>query len=75
FYPETDVWAPTVLALDGSLRFSLSGEKNKRYMVEVSEDLRSWSPLTTLAPTNGVVSFQDPNGTQTQRFYRARREP
>ncbi|MBI4327135.1 MAG: DUF3179 domain-containing protein [Chloroflexi bacterium] len=75
FYPETDVWAPMVLALDRSLRFSLSGEKNKRYTVEVSEDLRSWSPLTTLAPTNGFVSFQDPNGPQTQRFYRARREP
>ena len=75
FYPETDVWAPTVLALDRSLRFSLSGEKNKRYTVEVSKDLRSWSPLTTRAPTNGIVSFQDPNGTQTQRFYRSRREP
>lgn len=75
FYPETDVWAPTVLQLDRSLRFSLSGEKNKRYTVEVSEDLRSWSPLTTLVPTNGIVSFQDQNGTPRSRFYRAQRKP
>jgi hypothetical protein len=56
-----------------SLRFFLTGEKNVRYLIEVSTDLVNWTPAFTLVNSTGLLEFADPQGAQLRtRFYRAR---
>ena len=66
--------APLARLPDGTMQLLLTGEPNRPYVIEFSEDLTSWSPLstqTTLA--NGAVTFVDLTATNaSHRFYRAR---
>jgi hypothetical protein len=43
----------------------------ERYVVEASEDLLNWAPLTTNSPVNGLFEFNDPSALP-YRFYRVR---
>jgi hypothetical protein len=54
-------------------RFRLNGEAGKRYVIETSPDLSTWTPLVTnTVPPGGFVSVEDPDVNQrSQRFYRA----
>jgi hypothetical protein len=65
---------PQLLA-GGSFRLLLEGSINQAYNVEVSDDLKTWTTLTTLTSTNGVVFFEDAISNGPSRFYRARSLP
>ncbi|MBI2929507.1 MAG: hypothetical protein HYY24_27905 [Verrucomicrobia bacterium] len=57
----------------GGFSIELRGEPGVPYQVEVSEDLKSWTPLTILSDSNGLLMIQDPAAaSRPQRFYRAR---
>jgi hypothetical protein len=57
---------------DGSFRFELNGQFDRRYQVEVSNDLLDWHILTTLLATNRLMDFLDPYSAGSERwFYRA----
>jgi len=54
----------------------LAGEPRTRYQIEVSSDLRHWSPLATaLASAEGELAVTDSNPVDSQRFYRAQPLP
>jgi hypothetical protein len=59
---------------DGTAEFVLTGEPNRTYGIEFSEDLVSWnslSPVTTSG--SGTATFSDPAAVNSaSRFYRAR---
>ncbi|MBI4326455.1 MAG: CRTAC1 family protein [Chloroflexi bacterium] len=57
----------------GAPQITLKGGRGFRYRLEVSEDLRAWSPLGDFTVTNvsGTVSFTDAGlPGSVQRFYR-----
>ncbi|HEV8543847.1 MAG TPA: immunoglobulin domain-containing protein, partial [Verrucomicrobiae bacterium] len=57
---------------DGKFQFSLSGEPGVRYRIEVSDDLKTWSELSTTVNTDGQLEISDPAaGQKPSRFYRA----
>ena len=66
-----------LLGFGGGSSLRLYGEPGLEYRIEVSSDLLSWAPLTTLsAPISGILEFRDPNPAQGhQRFYRASQSP
>ena len=49
---------------------AFSGTPGSNYMVQVSTDLQSWTPLITLQLTNGFVIFSDTNAKSPCQFYR-----
>lgn len=53
-------------------RALLSGEPDRTYRIEVSEDLVAWAPLTEVrADAQGRFEFLDPaDGGRAARFYR-----
>jgi uncharacterized repeat protein (TIGR02543 family) len=57
-------------------RLSLTAESDVAYSIEISSDLVTWLPLTTLtAGSNGTLSFVDHAATNaSQRFYRAKQQ-
>ena len=57
---------------DGGFTFVLSGTAGRQCVVEASSDLKQWTPvLTNTIPTEGRLSFKDPDsGSHTKRFYR-----
>ncbi|HKX63417.1 MAG TPA: VCBS repeat-containing protein [Verrucomicrobiae bacterium] len=57
----------------GTARFRLNGQAGKRYVIETSPDLSTWTPLVTnTVPPGGFVSVEDPDLNQrSRRFYRA----
>src|SRR5262249_49935806 len=62
---------PQVLP-NGSFQARLQGNANRTYVIEVSSNLRDWSPLTSLVYTTGPVPFVDQTTTNAaNRFYRA----
>ena len=74
--PVTVIVNPSLLhpelTANGMFRFALALEPGKTYMIEHSEDLRSWTPLAShIADASGDWQFVDsvPQGTRT-RFYR-----
>lgn len=51
---------------------TIEGPANRIYRIEVSEDLRTWTPLQTLTNLTGTVQVLDENpSAHQQRFYRA----
>ena len=62
------------VASDG-FHLSLNGELGVIYSIEVSTDLVTWTPLTTLTNSGGSLSFVDPEATGPgHRFYRAKQQ-
>jgi len=61
----------------GLFQLRVAAQPNGRCVIKVSEDLTSWSNLSTnVIPANGVVSFTDQAvGIRPQRFYQAVIEP
>jgi hypothetical protein len=61
------------LASSAQGRLRLAGRAGARCVVETSNDLRTWTPLTTVTAAPGGVEFNDPEQTNAgRRFYRAR---
>ena len=59
---------------NGTFLLRLTGEAERQYAIEVSEDLRSWSLLKTkTVDADGTVIVDDPAASDYDRsFYRAR---
>ncbi len=56
----------------GLLQLQITGQDNQRYVIEMSDNLRRWTPISTNLPTRGVIQFTDPfSPSATARFYRA----
>ncbi|MGH8248985.1 MAG: PKD domain-containing protein, partial [Gammaproteobacteria bacterium] len=56
----------------GAIRWQLTGDSARTYLVEGSTNLVGWSPVTTVQPTSGTAEFNDANAGALQfRFYRA----
>ena len=58
---------------NGQFQISLSGEVGVRYLIEVSDDLETWTELTTIAVgAGGQIQAADPAAAEKDhRFYRA----
>lgn len=64
---EAPTWTST-----GSFEVTLLSGPGETYRLEVSTDLRSWTPLTNVVNQAGTVLVEDSNtGSGTTRFYRA----
>jgi hypothetical protein len=61
---------------DASVQLGLAGIPNHTYVIEVSSDLRNWSPLLpSFVYTNGIMTFSDPGAVGApSRFYRAKEQ-
>ncbi len=56
----------------GNVQLDLIGETGAKYVIEISADLISWMPLTTLTNVSGSLRFVDQSATGIdRRFYRA----
>jgi len=68
---------PPTLALldrdgDGRVRLRIEGTAGRSYVLEISDDLLHWSPLSTLENATGSVQFLDTESSlQERRYYRA----
>jgi hypothetical protein len=52
--------------------FTLNGEDQRNYRIEVSGDLQTWNTLTNFTSGNAVTALRDASTQgQGQRFYRA----
>jgi uncharacterized repeat protein (TIGR02543 family) len=72
--PPTLTYVPTSMGSTG-FSLTLAGETGVAYAIEVSSDLKTWTPMTTLTANNGTLSFTDPDaGNIGQRFYRAKQQ-
>jgi sugar lactone lactonase YvrE len=57
---------------DGSFQFTLIGQTNLNYTVQVSTNLTTWTDWTNAIPTSSITPVTDPAAAQDpQRFYRA----
>jgi hypothetical protein len=70
--PHLVLTAPSVTG-NGDLSFqTLSGTLSTQIMIQASQDLTNWMPVTTLTATDGVASFVQSSGSPlTNRFFRA----
>ena len=58
--------------LSGFSQLRVLGQTNQLYVIQASDDLRSWSALTTNTAASGLIRFQDTASSQLKlRFYRA----
>ena len=56
----------------GTIRWQLTGDSARTYLVEGSTNLVGWSPVTTVQPAAGTAEFDDASASAQQfRFYRA----
>ena len=56
----------------GPLQVNIAGRVGVTYVIEVSSDLQTWTPVSTNTTMNGQVSYQDREAaSKAQRFYRA----
>jgi len=72
-FPPTLI--PQHMATNGRFAFSLLGNTNAAFQVEVSTNLASWSFLATVTNTTGQVQFIAPSDSHSRVFYRARLLP
>jgi hypothetical protein len=57
-------------------RVAASAVAGQKYQVQVSDDLLSWKPLTTLTASNSAIEFTDgATTTPSRRFYRLQLVP
>jgi hypothetical protein len=70
---QMPVFALPVRLEDGAVQLLLSGQPNRAYVLEASEDLEFWIPIATNSAPSGVLIWTDFAATNfTHRFYRAR---
>ncbi len=69
FTPPVFAWP------DGGAWLALHGEPGGTYLIERSEDLLKWSPLTTMKLDRFKGYFGDVDAELPKRFYRALRLP
>ena len=70
--PDPTPPGPVILP-DRNFQMRLSGSTNRSYQIDISSNLTSWSLLTNIAYSNGLMPFIDTTATNAQqRFYRAR---
>ena len=56
----------------GAVSLILRGTANRRYVLERSTNLGTWTPITsTIAPLDGVARMKDISPPSGQAFYRA----
>ena len=60
---------------NGVIRVAVEGPIARMYDVEACGNLSNWQSIATTQNVNGTISFTDPGGLGTQRFYRARLLP
>jgi hypothetical protein len=61
---------------NGQFLLRLFGENDRRYAIEASQDLSTWTPLRTNVVAGGVFDFLDTTAPGVpRRFYRARLVP
>jgi hypothetical protein len=72
FRPFEPTLHEAAITADGLYRFRVAGEFNRPYLVEVSEDLKTWQPLRNLMLTASPFYFVDPRQTSGHSFYRIR---
>jgi hypothetical protein len=72
--PEFRPWESRFLS-DGSFAFTLDGSPDASLSVDVSQDLKVWSPFRTVSNAVGRIELIDAAPkTSSARFYRARQE-
>ncbi|PYK01002.1 MAG: hypothetical protein DME23_05315 [Verrucomicrobia bacterium] len=54
----------------GEYEFTISGPAQQNVRIDVSGDLSTWQPLTTITLSNPTQTFRDASPGFTQRFYR-----
>lgn len=57
--------------LPNEFAFLLQGESGRGYQIEVSTDLNTWTPLSSVTATNNSLKVRDPSAAADRRFYRA----
>lgn len=58
---------------DGSNLLRLTGEANRTYVLDVTTDFQTWTPIKTNSPPDGIFEYLDTGAIgQPLRFYRAR---
>jgi hypothetical protein len=62
------------LTVQGELQLVIAGTPLRRFTIETSEDLATWSDLTTVTNQDGTVRISIPM-TASRAFYRARQMP
>jgi hypothetical protein len=63
---------PARLHVSGPDAFRIQSWKAMTFEIQVSTELKHWSPLTTVTNLTGKLEFADPNAkNHAQRFYRA----
>jgi len=58
----------------GMFNVTISAPAGKTYIIEVSDDLKSWTTLRTITVTDGDVSVLDDVSGMNRRFYRTREQ-
>jgi len=61
---------PRMMIGPGEYEFTISGSAQQNVRIDVSGDLSTWQPLTTITLTNPAQTFRDASPGFTQRFYR-----
>jgi hypothetical protein len=56
---------------EGGAVVSLHGDAGASFRVEVSTDLKNWSPIYSGYTADGAITVTDPANAETTRFYRA----
>jgi len=67
-------FAATVASADGSVRMTLTGRPGYTQIIETSEDLKSWAPLSTNVAAPATIEIIHRETGKPQRYFRARRE-
>jgi hypothetical protein len=70
-YGETPPQLSFVSHTPGGFSFSVMGDPQQKYSVQVSTNLKTWQSLVTNTAFGGSFFFQDTNIAETTRFYRA----
>lgn len=60
---------------NGGVTFTLSGTVGSDYEILISNNLATWQVLTAITMTSPETEVVDPDGSQGQRYYRARLIP
>ena len=57
-------------ASPGQFTLQFPGVAGRNYIIQVSTNLITWTPVSTNQPSGGVLIFTDTNASGPARFYR-----
>lgn len=60
---------------DGQFSLSFQGQNGQNYVIEMSTNLLTWTPVFTNTPVNDVLVFTNSNATNPESFYRIKAAP